>query len=367
MKYQILENICQKVSSNIKQSDLVNNNGDYPIYGASGFIKNVDFYMQDKPYIGIVKDGAGVGRVTKLPAFSSVIGTMQYIIPNDDIDVSYLAYAMEHMNLSKYYMGAAIPHIYFKDYKNEKLPNHTKDEQAQIVHKLDLICDLITKRNNQLSKLDELIKSRFVEMFGDIYSNTHKFPVESLSDSILFLTSGSRGWAKYCVDSGKEWFITIKNVKDCRISTDDIQAINAPKNAEANRTRVNEGDLLISITADLGRTGVITKEIANHGAYINQHLTCIRLDRNKLNPLFVAYFMESESGKPQFEAKNQNGVKAGLNFDSIKSLKVLIPPIELQNQFADFVTQVEKQKTTVQQSIDKLETLKNSLMQEYFN
>ncbi|MBQ9247200.1 MAG: restriction endonuclease subunit S, partial [Ruminococcus sp.] len=104
-----LVDVCKKESSNIKQSDLANNNGDYPIYGASGLIKKVDFYVQDKPYIGIVIDGAGVGRVMKLPAYSSVIGTMQYIIPNDDIDVSYLAYAMEHMNLSKYYMGAAIP------------------------------------------------------------------------------------------------------------------------------------------------------------------------------------------------------------------------------------------------------------------
>lgn len=100
---------CTKVSSNIKQSDLTLCNGKYPIYGASGFIKNVDFYMQSKPYIAVVKDGAGVGRVMKLPAFSSVIGTLQYIIPNDNIDVDYLTYAMESMNLAKYYSGATIP------------------------------------------------------------------------------------------------------------------------------------------------------------------------------------------------------------------------------------------------------------------
>ena len=72
-----------------------------------------------------------------------------------------------------------------------------------------------------------------------------------LSEYIEFLSSGSRGWAKYYVDEGTEWFITIKNVKDCRISTDNLQPINAPDNAEAKRTRVHEGDLLISITADL--------------------------------------------------------------------------------------------------------------------
>ncbi len=281
----------------------------------------------------------------------------------------YLYYALKSQQgrIMKLRSGACMPNIKKKDLGDFVFEyNDNPVEQEKAIKLFDLFENVISYKTQQIKKLDELIKSLFVEMFGDIYSNTHIFPVESLSESILFLTSGSRGWAKYCVDSGKEWFITIKNVKDCRISTDDIQTINAPKNAEANRTRVNEGDLLISITADLGRTGVITKEIANHGAYINQHLTCIRLDRNKLNPLFVAYFMESESGKPQFEAKNQNGVKAGLNFDSIKSLKVLIPPIELQNQFADFVTQIEKQKATVQKSIDRLETLKKSLMQEYF-
>ena len=111
-----LSDVCTKGTSNIAQKDLNTRNGEYPIYGASGFIKNVDFYHQENPYIAIVKDGAGVGRVMKLPAKSSVIGTMQYIIPNESVSVEYLAYALEHMNLSKYYLGAAIPHIYFKDY-----------------------------------------------------------------------------------------------------------------------------------------------------------------------------------------------------------------------------------------------------------
>ena len=361
-----LGDICTNQSSNIKQGDLENCNGNYPIYGASGFIKNVDFYKQEKPYVAIVKDGAGIGRVMKLPAFSSVIGTMQYIIPNPDTSVEYLAYAMEHMNLAKYFSGATIPHIYFKDYKNEPIIDHDLETQHQIAANLDKVTHTIDLCNAIIEKLDLLVKSRFVEMFGDIYTNKRNFPIQHLSDYIDFLTSGSRGWAKYCVDDGSEWFITIKNVKDCRISTDNIQPVNAPDNMEAKRTKVEEGDLLISITADLGRTGVVTREIAEHGAYINQHLTCIRLDKTKLIPLYVAYFMESESGTPQFEAKNQTGVKAGLNFDSIKSLKLLVPPLALQQQFAAFVEQTDKSKLAVKQVLEKAETLKKALMQEYF-
>ena len=87
-----LENICQGYVKNIALKDLSNNNGTYPIYGASGYIKDVDFYVSNSEYLGIVKDGAGVGRVDKYPAYSSLLGTMQYIVPNSDIDINYLKY-----------------------------------------------------------------------------------------------------------------------------------------------------------------------------------------------------------------------------------------------------------------------------------
>ena len=340
--------------------------GEYPIYGAAGYIGNVDFYHQEKPYVAIVKDGAGIGRTTLHPAKSSVIGTMQYLLPKDNVLPEYLCYVVRHMHLEKYFTGATIPHIYFRDYKNEKFNLDSLDKQAEIIEILGKAESIILKRRKELAELDNLIKARFVEMFGDPKSNPNSYPIGQLSEHIEFLTSGSRGWAQYCVDNGSEWFITIKNVKDCRISIDNMQPINAPDNAEAKRTKVQEGDLLISITADLGRTGVVTKEIADHGAYINQHLTCIRLNKEILNPLYVAFFMESPAGKEQFEAKNQSAVKAGLNFNSINSLRLLVPPMDEQSAFVEFVHQVDKSKVVVQKALDEAQTLFDSLMQQYF-
>lgn len=339
-----LEDVCEKGASNLKQSDVVSMTGEYPIYGAAGYLGNVDFYHQEKPYVAIVKDGAGIGRTTLHPAKSSVIGTMQYLLPKDNVLPEYLYYVVRHMHLEKYFTGATIPHIYFRDYKNEKFNLDSLDKQAKIVEILGNAELVILKRRQQLAELDKLIKARFVELFGDPKINPNKYPVCQLSEHIAFLTSGSRGWAQYYADDGTEWFITIRNVKDCHIETDNMQPINAPDNAEAKRTRVQEGDLLISITADLGRTGVVTKEIAEHGAYINQHLTCIRLKQDVLNPLYVAYFMESPAGKEQFESKNQSAVKAGLNFNSINSLRLMVPPLEEQNAFVNFVEQVDKSK-----------------------
>ena len=208
-------------------------------------------------------------------------------------------------------------------------------------------------------------KARFVEMFGEPVSNPKEWPIHQLMEYIEFLTSGSRGWAKYFTDDG-EYFITIKNVKNCRITVDDVQHILPPDNAESKRTKVQEGDLLISITADLGRTGVVDREIAEHGGYINQHLTCIRFDKKQLNPLYVAYYMESDAGKMQFQAKNQSAVKAGLNFNSINSLRLMVPPLKLQNDFVKFVAQINKSKVAVQKALYQAQTLFDSLMQEYF-
>lgn len=239
-------------------------------------------------------------------------------------------------------------------------------EQCNAVETLDRVNKLLELYQHQLQTLDKLVKARFVELFGDPKINPNNYLVCPLSEYISFLTSGSRGWAQYCTDNGSEWFITIKNVKDCHISTDNMQPIDAPDNAEAKRTKVQEGDLLISITADLGRTGVVTKEIAEHGAYINQHLTCIRLNKTVLNPLYVAYFMESPAGKEQFELKNQSAVKAGLNFNSIKSLRIMIPSINEQNMFVEFLNQTDKSKVAVQKSLDEAQLLFDSLMQQYF-
>ncbi len=361
-----LADVCERGSSNLKQADIPGKSGDYPVYGASGYIGNVDFYQQKKPYVAVVKDGAGIGRAMLLPAESSVIGTMQYLLPKSVVLPEYLFYVVKHMHLEKYFSGATIPHIYFKDYQNEEFTLDDLNKQHEVVTTLRKVESVIENRQQQLQKLDDLIKARFVEMFGDPIMNPKRYPVHQLSEYISSLTSGSRGWAQYCVENGTEWFITIKNVKDCHITTDNMQPVNAPDNAEAKRTKVQEGDLLISITADLGRTGVVTKEIAEHGAYINQHLSCIRVNKEVLHPLFVAHYMESPAGKEQFTAKNQSAVKAGLNFNSINSLKLYVPPLKEQEEFITFITQVTKSKVAVQKALDEAQLLFDSLMQQYF-
>lgn len=340
------------------------------------YLSEADFKQEDRrtniqPNDLLMTIVGTIGRVAIVPDTLEKICVQRSVAvlkPNPNMVFNrFLMYQLQSMrsDLEQQARGVAQKGIYLKQVSNLSIALPSLNEQRKIAAVLDKVSDLIDKRRQQLDKLDLMVKSKFVEMFGDPVQNPMQWPIGNLSEYIKFLTSGSRGWAKYFTDTG-EYFITIKNVKNGKIALDNMQHISPPDNAEAKRTKVQEGDLLISITADLGRTGVVSKDIADHGGYINQHLTCIRLDKEKVHPLYVSYYMESEAGKNQFQAKNQSAVKAGLNFNSINSLRLMVPPIALQMKFVSFVEEIEKTKITISQSLEKLETLKKALMQEYF-
>ncbi|OYP35685.1 hypothetical protein CG709_06095 [Lachnotalea glycerini] len=172
-----LEDVCERGSSNLAQKDLENLTGDYPVYGAGGYVKDIDFYHQENEYIAVVKDGAGIGRTVFLPGKSSVIGTLQYLVPKDNIVPKYLYYAVTSMKLEKYYTGTTIPHIYFKDYKKEVLPLPNKNIQLEIASILEKAEKIISYRKQQLEEFDDLIKSRFVEMFGEPEHNINGWKI----------------------------------------------------------------------------------------------------------------------------------------------------------------------------------------------
>lgn len=354
-----LGDICTHQSSNIKQSDLENNNGSYPIYGASGLIKNVDFYKQEKPYVAIVKDGAGVGRVMQLPAYSSVIGTMQYIIPNSDTDVKYLAYAMEHMNLSKYYSGATIPHIYFKDYKNEYIKEHNTETQHKIANNLDKVTHTIDLCNAILEKLDLLVKSRFIEVFGSI---TKRRKLEEYAD--LITKGASPKWQGIDYAEEGTLFVTSENVREGYLDFTKKKYLPNDINKILPRSVLKRNDILINIVnASIGRVAVYdSDELAN----INQAVALVRLKPNALNITFLLTFLNSEEALRAYDFMKVGGDKANLSLKNISDLLIPVADLELQEKFATFVEQIDKSKLAVKQVLEKAETLKKALMQEYF-
>jgi type I restriction enzyme, S subunit len=184
-----------------------------------------------------------------------------------------------------------------------------------------------------------------------------------LQDLLVFLTSGSRGWAQYYSSNGS-LFLRIQNVKDGKLILDEIQYVNVPDSAEAERTRVQAGDLLISITADLGRTAVIPENLGT--AYINQHLVLVRLDQTRAYPDYISRFLASERGQTQFQKLDRGGVKSGLNFNDIRQIRIPLPPIATQKKIAAILDQAEALRSLRRQSIEQLDALARSLFLEMF-
>lgn len=116
-----LGDVCERGTSNLKLSDVSEKNGEFSVFGASGYIGSVDFYQQGYPYVAVVKDGAGIGRAMLCPGKTSVIGTMQYLLPKDNILPKYLFYVVKYMNLEKYFTGATIRIYILKIIKTKNL------------------------------------------------------------------------------------------------------------------------------------------------------------------------------------------------------------------------------------------------------
>ena len=365
-----LKDLCQKASSNIAQKDLEGHNGQYPIYGASGLIRYVDFYKQEKPYIAVVKDGAGIGRVMSLPAKSSVIGTMQYILPNAGIDVRYLAFAMENMNLSKYFSGATIPHIYFKDYCTEKLPEYSENEQKQIASALGQVTNLISLRKQQLAKLDELVKARFVEMFGDSVANTKNFPSTTLETVMtVFPQNGLyKPQTDYVQDDTGIPILRIDAFYNGKVTNWNTLKRLICSETEIDRYLLRENDIVINRVNSIEYLGKCAHIVGlKEKTVFESNMMRFHMDEKKVNAVYVTEVLCTEDIYRQILRRAKKSVnQASINQEDVKSLEILVPPLSLQNQFAAFVERVDQQKQIVQQSLEKLELMKKALMQEYF-
>jgi len=257
--------------------------------------------------------------------------------------------------------GLTVKNLNIDSVKGVTVPIPPLLEQRRIATVLDHADALRAKRRAALAQLDTLTQAIFLDMFGDPATILEKWPKRKLGDLLDFLTSGSRGWAEHYANDG-DLFLRIQNVKRDELSLDDIAYVKAPNSAEAARTRVQPGDVLLSITADLGRTAVVPASLGP--AFINQHLSILRT--KAVVPRFLSAYLTSPVGQRQVSGRNRHGVKAGLNFDDIRSLIVPLPPLTLQLKFQRRVAAVETLKGTHRASATELEALFTSLQHRAF-
>ena len=339
-----LEDVCERGSSNLKQSDVVDKDGDYPIYGASGYIGNVDFYHQEQPYVAVVKDGAGIGRTTLHPAKSSVIGTMQYLLPKGNVLPEYLCYVVKYMHLEKYFTGATIPHIYFKDYKNEEFNLDSLDRQKEIVSTLNKIEKVIESRTKELELLDELIRARFVEMFGNPDINEKKWN-EYKMEQLCEIGSSKRIYQNDQSLTGIP-FLRISDLvnrmdtgsKDCDLFIPEELFEKFKKQGLVPA----RGDILLTARGTLGRCYIIQDD--DEFYFQDGMITWLSKFDEKITPLYISYLFEMPEFRKQIDSLQAGSTVAYLSISMTKELNVMVPPLELQNQFAAFVAQTDKSK-----------------------
>lgn len=360
-----LEDVCERASSNLRQSDVERKSGKYPIFGAAGYIGSVNFYHQERPYIAVVKDGAGIGRTMLLPAKSSVIGTMQYLLPKETVLPEYLFYVVRSMNLEKYFSGATIPHIYFKDYKREEFNLETLDRQAEIVAILRKAEVILSARQQQLQKLDELVKSRFIELFGDLVTgnkvNTNKKRIGEIA-SVTKLAGFE--FTKYIQYKERGDIIMLRglNCKNGHLILDDIKWIDKETSDLLPRSKLHYGDILMTYAGTIGDIAMVD---ANDKYHLAPNVAKITVnDMNAYNPVFLMHlFMYTNDYIMTFASAV---AQASINMKKIRGFEYYFPSIEKQNQFAAFVEQTDKSKVSIQKALDEAQLLFDSLMQKYF-
>lgn len=361
MTFIELGELCDKGTSNLAQKDLLIDSGRYPVYGAAGEITKVDFYQQSKSYLGIVKDGAGVGRVMRLPSNSSVIGTLQYIFPKENVDLKYLYYLIKYLDLGKSNTGATIPHIYFKDYKKRKVRAKSYNEQKYIGKIFELIEGNLITYNRILECYDSLIKSRFVEMFGDpnMVALNKSIKLSSVA-KIITGNTPSRKSLEYYGDY-IEW-IKSDNIISTNLYISQAKEFLSVQGAAKGRVAPKDSLLMTCIAGSIrsiGNVGICDRSVA-----FNQQINAIVL-KNNINPLYIYWLLKLF--KPSIIANVEMSLKGIISKSQLENMLIpIIASQEEQELFIKFALQINKLKSDVQKSIDETQLLMDSLMQEYF-
>lgn len=358
-----VKEICDKASSNIAQKEIAGLSGNYPVYGASGYVQNVDFFHRDKPYIGIVKDGSGVGRVNTYPAKSSLLGTLQYIIPKDGYLLGYVAYLLKSLNLGKFATGAAIPHIYFKEYGECKVPVPPIAEQEKIVAELDCLTGIIEKKKQQLEELDKLAQSIFYEMFGDPIANEKGWKKMLLGEICAPKKSIARASKTYKANETIHYIdiASIDNSQALLTGTTSFVFAEAPSRAQQ---KVEKGDVLISLVRPNLRNIAIVEY--DDSLLVASSGFCV-LRAKDSNPRFIKAFALTDGFTRYLTDRTAGANYPAVREEDIRACSLGVPPINLQNEFAKKIEAVEKQKELVKRSIVETETLFNSRMDYWFN
>ena len=288
------------------------------------------------------------------------------LICSDAIYNEYLYFFLKSKTdyLNSLGRGATFKEISKSIVESIEIPLPEVNQQKGIAEKFKKLEQLISLRKQQLTKLDELVKARFVEMFGSYPENENAYPVVNVSDIADAGVGVVIKPAQYYVteERGIKAFRSL-NIGEMYIKDSDWVYFSTEGNESNKKSQLHENDLLIVRSGAPGTSCVVTKEFEGCNAV---DVIIAHPNLSKVNPWYLCAYINYPHGKKQIEEGTGGAAQQHFNVGKCNNLKVLLPPLEAQNQFANFVERVDQQKQTVQQSLEKLELMKKALMQEYF-
>lgn len=236
-------------------------------------------------------------------------------------------------------------------------------EQRRIVEILDQADALRKKRAEADAKAERILPALFYKMFGDPATNSMGWSISELGDVCEKITSGSRGWAKY-TGRGNSFFIRTQDINNGEISS-DLLHVAPPVGPESERTRLDDGDVVITITGMVGKAAVF--KLHNNNTYVSQHVALVR-PKPTLSPDFVAAFANFSVGDVSLLARSQYGqTKPGLGFRELRTAKIPLPPIDLQKRFSDQVRKIQALRKYQLEAQSQLKNLWHTLLHTAFS
>lgn len=356
----------------------------YSAAGQDGFVERVEF--KDTNAVILSAIGANCGRCFLASGDFTTLANIQVIIPDPrKLEARFLYY---RVNREGYWprSGSAQPFIKPKDMKNCWIAFPDVEQQSKIAEVLDTLDAAIRGTEAVVAKLRAMkqgllqdLLTRGIDAKGDLrppqpeaphlYHQTplgwlpKEWDTRDVFSVSSMVTSGSRDWARYYAENGAV-FVRIGNLtrEHVNLRLGSLIYVRPPMNADGQRTSLEPGDVLISITADLGIVGVIPEDFGE--AYINQHIALVRPNANIINARFLGHFLAAPASQNRLSTLNDAGAKAGLNLPTIRGLPVMLPERSEQDAIAERLDEIDGQIAGTLTELAKLKSLKSGLMDD---
>ena len=284
------------------------------------------------------------------------------------INSKFLNFYFQYLDMSNYYnkylTGGTVKFINKKTMENIEIPNISLVNQIEIANKLEKVQKMIDIRKKQIEELDKLIKSQFVEMFGNVNDNKNSYEIKTLSEVFEFIKDGTHSTPTYTDDkiNGIK-FLSAKDVTKGIINWENIKYIPLELHEQlVKRVKPQKDDILL---AKNGTTGVCAKVDRDEIFDIYVSLALLRPKEEYLVD-YLVQAINNDMTKEQFDRSLKGVGVPNLHLGEIQKVKIIVPPIELQNKFADIVKQIDKQKFEIQKNLEEVQKLQESLMNKYF-